>query len=181
MVLLQIQKNVGPKMKIPSHIEPFSSFPLGKKDKKAISKSLHGIELDGDAAYKIYKCKDKLTVIALDGVPLLFSLHNSAYIPTLALLYKVEASAKIAYVDKGALKPIVGGADVMCPGVYKYREHITKSWEKNDVVLVKVIDHGNVAVGIAEIGSADITSTTMGVCITVFHRINDALYTLRLY
>lgn len=167
-------------MKIPARIEAFSSFPLGKKDKRAINKSLGGMELDANAEYKIYKCKDKLTIVGLDSHPVLFSLHASVYIPTLAFLDRTEMVSKVAYVDKGALKPVLGGADVMCPGVYKYRDHIATPWEKNDVVLVRVIDHGNVAVGVADVASADITGITTGVCITVFHRVGDALHGLKL-
>lgn len=166
-------------MRIATKIEVVSSSTLGKQDRKSINKSLGYIELAQCMEYKLHKCRGKITIITERNTPVLFSFHKFPYLPTLNFLERGNSPVKKAYLDQGALKPILKGADVMCPGVYKYRSYIDSKWEREDVVAVCIIDHGLVAVGIAEIGSEEMTGTSTGACITVLHRQQDPIYNFK--
>lgn len=163
-------------MRIATKIEVISTSILGKQDRKSLNKSLRYIQLEQHMEYKLHKCRGKIAIVTEQSIPLLFSFHKSPYLPTLHLLRRGISLVKQAYLDKGALNPILKGADVMCPGVYKYKSQIEDQWVRGDTVAVFIIDHGLLAVGIAEIGSEEITDTSTGACIVVLHRREDPIY-----
>lgn len=166
-------------MRIATKIEVISSSILGKQDRKSLNKSLKCIQLEQHTEYKLHKCRGKITVITEEGIPVLFSFQKLPYLPTLHCLRRENSVAKKAYLDQGALNPILNGADVMCPGVYKYRSQIESQWVRGDTVAVCILDHGLIAVGIAEVGSEEITDASTGACITVFHRQGDSIYNFK--
>lgn len=166
-------------MKVPK-IEVVYSSTLGKKDKKLINRSLEGMVLENSAEYKIHKCKNKLSFITKEGKPILFSLHNSKYTPTIKILEDGVFLDKVAYLDEGALKPVLNGADIMCPGIYRCKDKISSQWDINDVVAIQIIGKGLIAIGIATMASKNITEKAAGVCINVVHRRGDHLYEIRM-
>lgn len=174
-----IARILNRKMKMAPRIEIISSSTLGKKDKKLLNKSLEGMELEQSVEYKMHKCKHKLNIITKDGKPILFTLNGIKYMPTLNALEENSFLGRIAWLDQGALKPILSGANVMSPGIYLYKDRIEKQWIKSDIVAIKIIDKGLVAIGIAEVGSEDVVEKSSGICINIVHRRNDNIYNLR--
>lgn len=166
-------------MRIATKIEVISSSVLGKQDRKSLNKSLKYIQLEQRMDYKLHRCRGKITIITEESIPVLFSFQKFPCLPTLHFLNRGNSPVKKAYLDQGALNPILKGADVMCPGVYKYRSQIENNWVRGDTVAVCIIDSGLVAVGIAEVGSDEITDASTGPCIIVLHRDGDPIYNFK--
>ncbi|ORY89147.1 PUA-like domain-containing protein [Leucosporidium creatinivorum] len=65
----------------------------------------------------LVKCKDALTILALHGEPLFFQHFEGPYYPTLKILHKYPALLPRVGVDRGAIKFVLAGANIMCPGL----------------------------------------------------------------
>eukprot|EP01138_Halocafeteria_seosinensis_P005360 gb/GECG01005479.1/.p1 GENE.gb/GECG01005479.1/~~gb/GECG01005479.1/.p1 ORF type:complete len:147 (+),score=12.55 gb/GECG01005479.1/:1-441(+) len=63
------------------------------------------------------RCKDKLSIYVVEGEPLFFQHRDGPVFPTLKLLHKYPFFMPSLQVDKGAIKFIFSGADIMCPGL----------------------------------------------------------------
>ncbi|KAH9411349.1 hypothetical protein HK407_05g10160 [Ordospora pajunii] len=157
-------------------IEISSSCCLGKKEKKDINKHIGQELLSKDELYMVYKSKKKVALIALGKHTILFCL-NRKYFPTIRYLEErgTERFCEV-FLDEGAVGPLSRGADVMIPGVMKYRELLKSRFKKGDVVLVNIIGRSIVAVGEAIIDFDEMNEEGTGVCIEVYHRIGDELY-----
>lgn len=79
-----------------------------------------------------YVSQDRINLVTVEGEHLFFQSFDGPYIPTLRLLHKCSPMLMHLYalyslldpdmmtkvqVDTGAIKFILGGADVMCPGL----------------------------------------------------------------
>merc|ERR1712232_565178 len=70
-----------------------------------------------DGSMVVAKCKDHVTMIVVDHVPLFWQQRDGPWLPTLRLLRKYPTMMPIMRVDKGAIKFILRGAACMCPGL----------------------------------------------------------------
>ena len=80
--------------------------------------------LEGDVIETILPKKLMLIAKAQDGIQLVvvnneikfFSVREGPFFPTLKLLHQYPSMMKRMQADKGAIKFILGGANIMCPG-----------------------------------------------------------------
>ncbi|ETN80103.1 hypothetical protein NECAME_09423 [Necator americanus] len=77
------------------------------------------------SSIQLIKCKDHVELLAdHNGVVQFLKTRNTDWIPTLRLLHKYpfmmphqQASLLILIVDKGAIKFVLNGSSIMCPGL----------------------------------------------------------------
>ena len=60
---------------------------------------------------------DRVQVIIINGVPLFFSQREDTWFPTLRLLHQYPDMMPKLRADTGAIKFVVSGANIMCPGL----------------------------------------------------------------
>ncbi|KAJ3065348.1 hypothetical protein HDU98_011279 [Podochytrium sp. JEL0797] len=65
----------------------------------------------------VIKCHEALTIVSVNSVMLFFNYFDGPYFPTLRLLHQYPDILPRFQVDKGAIKFIIAGADIMCPGL----------------------------------------------------------------
>jgi PUA domain protein len=65
----------------------------------------------------IIKCHDHIELLTCQGELLFFRYRDGPYIPTLRLLHQYPTLLPWVQVDKGAIKFILSGANIMCPGL----------------------------------------------------------------
>ncbi|CAE7244316.1 mcts1, partial [Symbiodinium microadriaticum] len=70
-----------------------------------------------DANMVIAKCKDHISLVVIEKVPLFWSERDGPWLPTLRLLHKYPSMMPKMQVDKGAIKFVLRGASIMCPGL----------------------------------------------------------------
>lgn len=119
-----------------------------------------------------------------ENEPIFFQSRDGPLLPTLRLVHQYPSVAfnKIV-VDKGAIPFILGGANIMCPGMTN-----PGSWmpddteegpglEKGDGVIVYAEgkEHA-IAVGTMTMSSADVRSKNKGTGIEVSHFLGDGLF-----
>ena len=64
-----------------------------------------------------YRRPDRVQVIAVNGIPLFFAQRDDVWFPTLRLLHQYPDMMPKLRVDTGAIKFVLSGANIMCPGL----------------------------------------------------------------
>ncbi|KAH0766701.1 hypothetical protein KY285_002572 [Solanum tuberosum] len=65
----------------------------------------------------VAKCQNHLNLVVVNNVPLFFNIRDGPYMPTLRLLHQYPNIMKKLQVDRGAIKFVLSGANIMCPGL----------------------------------------------------------------
>ncbi len=76
------------------------------------------------ATIYLARCKDHITLLCIDNVPLFFQHFDGPFLPTLRTLHRFPTMMAAVRVDQGATKYILQGADIMCPGLTNARGHL---------------------------------------------------------
>eukprot|EP00871_Galdieria_phlegrea_P000236 jgi/Galph1/1212/GphlegSOOS_G6020.1 len=130
----------------------------------------------------LVKCHGHVNIISVNyGEPLFFNLRTGPYFPTLRLLHRYPTILPQLQVDKGAIKHILKGADIMCPGLTSPGAKIEQELPNNQ--MVSVYAEGKeyaLAIGVTKLSTQDIRSLNKGVAIENIHYLNDGLWQLAL-
>jgi len=140
--------------------------PLKSKD---FSKELENYNFEVSKK-DVIQLMDK-KIILINKVPSFFYFENKL-VPTLKLLLQKDLLKQV-FIDQGAIKYIINGADVMRPGIVEFDSNI----EKNDFVVIKDIQHKKpLAVGLALFSSEELKTLSLGRAIKSIHFIGDDLW-----
>jgi len=125
----------------------------------------------------IAKTDQRVSVIVVDGVPLFFQLEKGPYFPTLKLLHKFPDCMPKLRVDRGAIKFVFGGANIMCPGLTSPGAVMHDDVPEDTPVAIYAEgkEHA-LAVGITKMSTADIASVNKGIGVDTVHHLNDGLW-----
>lgn len=58
-----------------------------------------------------------IQIVVMNGEPLFFTTRDGPWCPTLRMVHKYPEIMKKLRVDTGAIKFVLAGADIMCPGL----------------------------------------------------------------
>jgi len=143
---------------------------LRKSDIKALNDRLSGIgiEISKKDEVDLLEADNERTYL-VNGEPWLFELDGSP-IPHLRMLQTRPGLLKRVTVDRGAVKFIAKGADVMRPGIVAVEDGIAPG----QLVTVVEETHGKpLAVGKALLDTASILSADAGKTIRTIHWVGD--------
>lgn len=116
---------------------------------------------------------DGLTLLIINNEVLGFFCNEKPFL-TIKGLIKYKLDKRYITVDRGAVKAILNGADVMAAGVVA-----ADKFQKNDLVWVRDELHNMpLAVGIALMSSAEILNLKSGKAVKCVHRVGDELWGL---
>ncbi|GAA5828052.1 hypothetical protein JCM11251_005711 [Rhodosporidiobolus azoricus] len=65
----------------------------------------------------LVKCRDHISLYTVHGEPLFFQHFDGPFYPTLKLLHRYPQMLPRVGVDRGAIKFVLAGANIMCPGM----------------------------------------------------------------
>eukprot|EP00983_Pelagomonas_calceolata_P036392 1133652-Pelagomonas_calceolata.AAC.3 len=63
------------------------------------------------------KCEGHVQVVTINNVPLFFQGRDAPWCPTLRILHQYPEMMKRLRADQGAIKFVLSGANIMCPGL----------------------------------------------------------------
>ena len=125
----------------------------------------------------IAKTAEKNAVIVVDGAPLFFQLRDGPYFPTLKVLHRYPDMMPKLRVDKGAIKFVFQGANIMCPGLTSPGAQMHDEVEEDTPVAIYAEDKQNaLAVGITKMSTAEIKKVNKGIGVDTVHHLNDGLW-----
>lgn len=116
------------------------------------------------------------SLLQINSVPLFIQTRDHLF-PTLKVLHHYPGIMKSVTVDRGAIKFVLKGADIMCPGMTHKDGRIDSDIVVGDLVAIhaagKVLPMG---IGLAMMSHNDIVAVNKGVGIQVLHFLNDELW-----
>lgn len=125
--------------------------------------------------------KARIEVIQTDAGDTLYAINNilklwkskDGYIPVLTLLLNKQVDLKKIVVDKGAIRFVTNGADIMRPGI----THIDPSITKNEIVVIVDENHDRaLAIGKAMYDAEEMNQKSSGKVILNIHTIQDSVW-----
>uniref|UniRef100_A0A914E0Q9 PUA domain-containing protein n=1 Tax=Acrobeloides nanus TaxID=290746 RepID=A0A914E0Q9_9BILA len=129
--------------------------------------------------FKLVKCKEHIEMLAdVNGV-VQFVKHRDfeKYFPTLKLLHKYPFILPHQQVDKGAIKFVLNGSNIMCPGLTSPGAKMTDDLPKDSIVAIMAEgkEHA-MAVGVMKMSSEEIRKINNGIGIDTITYLNDGLW-----
>ena len=82
------------------------------------------------------KCRDQTTLISVDSRILFVQSFDGPYYPTLQLLHQYPDILPKVQVDRGAIKFVMKGADIMCPGLTSKGASLPRDLPVDTIVTV---------------------------------------------
>ncbi|VVC40595.1 MCT-1/Tma20,PUA domain,Uncharacterised domain CHP00451,PUA-like domain [Cinara cedri] len=131
-------------------------------------------------ALRIVKCQDHIEIIVNSAGDCLFFRHrNGPWLPTLKLLHKYPFFLPKEQVDLGAIKFVMSGANIMCPGLTSPGAKIEPVPQNTIVAVMAEGKQHALAVGITSLSTDDILKVNKGVGIENCHYLNDGLWQMK--
>lgn len=155
---VQLRKNVKNKM-LKDILSTFGEEMSGLEDK-----TLEKITLE------------EYSLILVDGKPLLFEIEGHLF-PTVRGALEMGLQKRVVTVDKGAIRFVSNGADIMAPGVIAAGPEIK---EGDFVIIVEETHRKPLAIGKALMGGAEMVEATSGKAIKSITHVGDKLWNMEL-
>lgn len=125
------------------------------------------------------KCEDKIQLYSVDGEVLFFQKFDEL-IPSLRLVHKFPEAYPTVQVDRGAIKFVLSGANIMCPGLTSAGAKLPDSpgLEKDTIVVINAENKKNaLAIGKLLMSTEDIKKINKGHGVEMIHHLGDPLWT----
>jgi len=127
----------------------------------------------------LIKCHDHIEVISVKQELLFFRQRDGPWIPTLRLVHKYPFMLPHQQVDSGAIKFILSGANIMCPGLTSPGAKLNPI-EANAIVAIMAEGKANaVCIGLTKMSSEDILAKNKGIGVDNIHYLNDGLWVMK--
>ncbi|CAI5759514.1 unnamed protein product [Candida verbasci] len=134
----------------------------------------------------LIKCEDKIQLYSVDKSDedgenreiVMFQHFNDDLVPTLTTIHKFPEAFPRVQVDRGAIKFVLGGANIMCPGLTSPGAKLPdENIEEGKIVTVYAEgkEHA-LAVGKLLMSTDDIKSKNKGHGVELIHYLGDGLW-----
>ncbi|KAI9223569.1 hypothetical protein BC828DRAFT_364128 [Blastocladiella britannica] len=130
----------------------------------------------------LYKCQDRVQIIAVDGVPLFFNHFDGTWMPTLRLLHQYPFMMPYVQVDRGAIKFVLSAAHIMCPGLTSAGAWMPAAGDGTALPAespVAVFAEGKqlpLAIGWLKMSTDEIRSVNKNMGVETMHYLGDGLW-----
>ncbi|KAB5556198.1 hypothetical protein DKX38_007107 [Salix brachista] len=125
----------------------------------------------------VVKCQNHLNLVVVNNVPLFFNIRDGPYMPTLRLLHQYPDIMKKLQVDRGAIKFVLAGANIMCPGLTSAGGALDDEVDAETPVAIMAEGKQHaLAIGFTKMSAKDIKSINKGIGVDNMHYLNDGLW-----
>lgn len=150
---------------------------------------------DGALLEKIWPKKEKISsvkfkrehvqLLLLNSMPIFFQHYDGPFLPTLHILHQYPALLPSVQVDRGAIRFLISGANVMAPGLTSAGGRLPqadkgeKPLDAGSTVAIRCQGKENeVSVGKLQLPTEEILAKGKGVAIDNLHYLGDDLWAL---
>lgn len=125
-----------------------------------------------------YKVGPHAVLYCLGETPVFFQARDGPILPCLKMVHKYpDLGWTSVTVDKGAIPFVLGGANIMCPGLTNEGGKMGDGLEKGRGIVILAEGKENaLAVGVMKMSVNDIRNKNKGVGVEVSHFLGDGLY-----
>ncbi|KAK2951822.1 putative Malignant T-cell-amplified sequence 1 [Blattamonas nauphoetae] len=143
---------------------------------EAIDEETMEILLPRKKTIQLAKCRDHISLLIVDDVCHFLQTRDTPFVPSLRVLHRYPNILKHVQVDKGAIKFIIRGADVMCRGLTTPGA-VLGDFEKNEVLAIHAEGKQHaIGIGRAIMSSEEIRSVNSGIGLELIHHLGDGLW-----
>ncbi|VDP69310.1 unnamed protein product [Echinostoma caproni] len=129
---------------------------------------------------KVVKCHEHIELFAdTQGDVLFFCQRDGPFIPSLKLLHKYPFMLPHLQVDRGAIKHVLNGSNIMCPGLTSPGARMTQVPQGSVVAIMAEGKEHALAIGITSMSTDEILSVNKGIGVENVHYLNDGLWRLK--
>ncbi|KAJ2083774.1 translation machinery-associated protein 20 [Coemansia sp. RSA 988] len=128
------------------------------------------------------KCKDRIVLFSVNNEILFFQHFDDPITPTLHLLHRFPDILPTVQVDRGAIKFVLSGANIMCPGLTSPGAKLPEqSIPEGTIVAVMAEGKENaLAIGITKLSTDEIKSANKGIGVDLLQYLGDPLWKTKL-
>ncbi|HWR25514.1 MAG TPA: RNA-binding protein [Methanosarcina sp.] len=119
---------------------------------------------------------EEYSLILVDGKPLLFEIEGHLF-PTVRGALEMELQKRLVVVDKGAIRFVSNGADIMAPGIVEADPEIK---EGDLVIIVEETHRKALAIGKALMNGPQMVEADSGKAIKSIIHVGDKLWNMEL-
>ncbi|XP_069603297.1 malignant T-cell-amplified sequence 1 [Ranitomeya imitator] len=130
---------------------------------------------------KIVRCHEHIEILTVNGELLFFRQREGPFYPTLRLLHKYPFILPHQQVDKGAIKFVLSGANIMCPGLTSPGAKLYPAALDKVVAIMAEGKQHALCVGVMKMSADDIEKVNKGIGIENIHYLNDGLWHMKTY
>ena len=121
----------------------------------------------------VYNIEKHVKLYAVDNKPVMVELNNGEVFPMLRTAIDYPGLLPVVYVDEGAVRALLRGADLMAPGV----KQIPQAFQAGQIVEVHLLEQDTpFMVGLAKVSSDEIKEGKTGLAVQNLTILRDALY-----
>ncbi|KAI5115714.1 hypothetical protein M0805_009263 [Coniferiporia weirii] len=128
----------------------------------------------------LVKCRDHISIYAVNGEPLFIQHFDGPLYPMLRLVHKYPSILPHVKVDRGAIRFLLAGANMMCPGFTSKGGYLPPSDEalptETPVAIFAEGKEHAAAVGLTKLGTEEIKKVNKGVGVEVVSYLGDDLW-----
>ncbi|KAJ7582832.1 hypothetical protein C8J56DRAFT_955846 [Mycena floridula] len=131
----------------------------------------------------LVKCREHISIYTVNGEPLCFQHFDGPYYPTLRLVHKYPYILPMVKVDRGAIRFLLAGAHMMCPGLTSAGGYLPPA-ESALPAGAPVAIHAEgkvhaVGIGITKMGTEEIRKVNKDVGVETVTYLGDDLWSLK--
>jgi len=121
----------------------------------------------------VYNLENHVKMYAVEDRPKLIELGSGEVFPVLKIAIENPGLLPCVYVDDGAVKALLRGADLMAPGI----KQIPGPFQVNQIVEIRLLEQKEpFAIGLTTVSSEELTQGKSGIAIRILHVLRDGLY-----
>ncbi|PIA16406.1 hypothetical protein COEREDRAFT_42923 [Coemansia reversa NRRL 1564] len=124
------------------------------------------------------KCKDRIVLFAINNEILFFQHFDDPITPTLRLLHRYPDILPAVQVDRGAIKFVLSGANIMCPGLTSPGAKLPEQSIPEDTIVAVMAEgkENALAIGITKLSTDEIKSVNKGIGVDLLQHLGDPLW-----
>mmetsp|Transcript_1760 Transcript_1760/g.2377 ORF Transcript_1760/g.2377 Transcript_1760/m.2377 type:complete len:183 (-) Transcript_1760:342-890(-) len=127
--------------------------------------------------FVIAKCINRVQLVCHGGEPLFFQERDGPFFPTLRLVHRYPALWPTMGVDKGAIRFVLNGANIMCQGFTSPGGRIETDFPEGTAVIITAEGKEHpLAIGLTKLSTQDLKEKNKGIGVENMHYLNDGLW-----
>lgn len=131
----------------------------------------------------LVKCREHISIYSLHGEPLFFQHFDGPFFPTLRLLHKYPFLLPTVRIDRGAIRFLLAGAHMMCPGMTSAGGYLPPPESAlpagSPVAIHAEGKEHAVGIGLTKLGTEEIKKVNKGVGVETVTYIGDDFWAVQ--
>ncbi|KAK9236314.1 PUA-like domain-containing protein [Lipomyces kononenkoae] len=130
----------------------------------------------------VIKCTDKLSLYAMENEVLFYQHFDDPFVPSLKLVHRFADCFPSVRVDRGAIKFILSGANIMCPGLTSKGATLPDENLPAGTVVAILAEGKETALAVGKLimDTDEIKKVNKGIGIEVGTHLGDGLWSLEI-